>query len=92
MQGDGLRQRLGPGRALLMRYEDFMTNTIPVLDNIHDFIGVDLSNIQRVIGEGGKLDFDHTIAGNRELKFDQEWRQQFPRAIDASPNFYPVGS
>lgn len=82
MEADWLRHRLGPEKALFVRYEDFMQNTQPVLQNIGDFIGVDLTNIQRVINEGGKLYFDHTIAGNRvrmkgklELKFDQEWRQ-----------------
>jgi hypothetical protein len=66
-----------------VRYEDFMTNTVPVLRNIGDFIGVDLTDIQRRIEERRELYFDHTIAGNRvrmkgklELKFDQEWQQQ----------------
>ncbi len=83
MEADWLRKRLGPEKALLVRYEDFMLNTLPVLQNIGDFVGVDLTNIQRLIDEGGKLYFDHTIAGNRvrmkgklQLKFDQEWQQQ----------------
>lgn len=82
LQSEWLRRRLGPEKALLVRYEDFMQQTIPVLQKIGAFIGVDLDNVQRVIDEGGKLYFDHTIAGNRvrmkgklELKFDQEWQQ-----------------
>ncbi len=81
MEANWLRQRLGPEKALLIRYEDFMTDTLPVLQNIGDFIGLDLTDIQRMVNEGEKLYFDHTIAGNRvrmkgklELKFDQEWR------------------
>jgi hypothetical protein len=87
MEADWLRQRLGPEKALLVRYEDFMTNTLPVLQNIGDFIGVDLTDIESVINEGDELYFDHTIAGNRvrmkgklELKFDQEWRQHLSPA------------
>ncbi len=81
-EADWLRKRLGPERALLVRYEDFMMNTLPVLRNIGDFIGVDLTDIQRMIEKGDKLYFDHTVAGNRvrmkgklQLKFDQEWKQ-----------------
>jgi hypothetical protein len=84
-EADWLRHRLGPEKALRVRYEDFMLNTLPVLQTIGDFIGVDLTNIQRAIEDGQKLYFDHTIAGNRvrmkgklELKFDQEWQQQLP--------------
>lgn len=83
LQADWLRKRLGPEKALLLRYEDFMQQTLPVLQKIGNFIGVDLMNVQRVIDEGRELFFDHTIAGNRvrmkgklELKFDQEWRQK----------------
>jgi hypothetical protein len=82
LQADWLRSRLGPERALLVRYEDFMLDTMPVLERIGDFIGVDLTDVQRQIDQSGKLYFDHTIAGNRvrmkgnlQLKFDQEWRQ-----------------
>ena len=82
LHADRLRRHLGPERALLVRYEDFMLQTQPVLQRIGDFIGVDLTDVQRMINEGKKLCFDHTIAGNRvrmkgmlELKFDEEWQQ-----------------
>ena len=80
LHADWLRSRLGPERALLVRYEDFMLQTQPVLQKIGDFIGI--TDVQRVIEESSKLYFDHTIAGNRvrmkgklELKFDQDWQQ-----------------
>ena len=76
-----LRRQVGPERAMLVRYEDFTLETLPVLQKIGDFIGVDFSNIQQAINQGEKLYFGHTIAGNRvrlqgelRLKFDQEWR------------------
>lgn len=79
---DWLRRQVGPERSLLVRYEDFMLETRPILQKIGDFIGVDLSDIQQAINRGEKLYFGHTIAGNRvrmqgelRLKFDQEWRQ-----------------
>lgn len=82
LEADWLRRQLGSERSLFVRYEDFMTQTLSVLQKIGDFIGTDLTDVQRVINEGGKLYFDHTIAGNRvrmkgtlELKFDQEWKQ-----------------
>jgi hypothetical protein len=78
-----LRRRLGPEKSLLLRYEDFMLNTPSALQTIGSFIGVDLENVQHTINDGGKLYFDHTIAGNRvrmkgelKLKYDQEWRQK----------------
>lgn len=82
LQADWVRQQVGPERAMLIRYEDFMLHTRTVLQRIGSFIGVDLENIQRRIDEGEKLYFNHTIAGNRvrmkgelSLKYDQEWRQ-----------------
>ncbi len=82
LQTDWLRRRVGSERAMLVRYEDFMLDTVPVMQRIGDFIGVDLTDVQRRIYESEKLYFDHTIAGNRvrmkgnlQLKFDQEWRQ-----------------
>jgi hypothetical protein len=82
LQADWLRRHLGPERALLVRYEDFMLQPLQELQKIGDFIGVDLTDVQRVVDQGGKLYFDHTIAGNRvrmkgklELKFDQDWKQ-----------------
>jgi hypothetical protein len=83
LQTDWLRRRVGSERAMLVRYEDFMLHTLPVLQRISDFIGVDLENVQRTITEEKKLYFGHTIAGNRvrmkgelRLKYDQEWRQK----------------
>lgn len=83
LHADWLRRRLGPDKALFLRYEDFMLDTPSALRTIGNFIGVDLENVQHTINDGGKLYFDHTIAGNRvrmkgelKLKYDQEWRQK----------------
>jgi hypothetical protein len=83
VQADWLRRRVGPERSMLVRYEDFMIDTLPVLQRIGRFIDMDLESVQRMIDEGQKLYFDHTIAGNRvrmqgelRLKYDQEWRQK----------------
>lgn len=83
LHADWLRRRLGPEKALFLRYEDFMLNTPSALQTIGNFMGVDLENVQHTINDGGKLYFDHTIAGNRvrmkgelKLKYDQEWRQK----------------
>lgn len=85
MQADWLRRRLGPEKGLLVRYEDFMLDTLSVLRKIGNFIGIDLENVERAIDGGEKLYFDHTIAGNRvrmkgelRLKYDQEWREKLP--------------
>jgi hypothetical protein len=85
MQADWLRRRLGPEKAMLIRYEDFMQQTQPVLQKIGDFIGIDLSNVEQAVRRGEKLSFGHTIAGNRvrmkgelKLKFDQEWIHKLP--------------
>lgn len=83
VQADWLRRRVGAERSMVLRYEDFMLNTQPVLNKIGNFIGMDLANVQQMINEDKKLHFDHTIAGNRvrmkgelKLKYDQEWRQK----------------
>jgi hypothetical protein len=82
---DWLRRRLGPEKSMLIRYEDFMQQTQPVLQKIGDFIGVDLSNVEQAVQRGEKLSFGHTTAGNRvrmkgelKLKFDQEWIHKLP--------------
>jgi hypothetical protein len=83
LESDWLRRRVGAERSLLVRYEDFMLDTLPVLQKIGTFIGMDLEGVQHMIDDGKKLHFDHTIAGNRvrmkgelKLKYDQEWRQK----------------
>ena len=83
LHAEWLRRRLGADKSLFLRYEDFMLDTPAALQSIGSFIGVDLENVQHTINDGGKLYFDHTIAGNRvrmkgelKLKYDQEWRQK----------------
>lgn len=85
LQADWLRRRVGPEKAMLVRYEDFMLQTLPVLEKIGNFIGTDLGNVQQAVKQGTKLYFGHTIAGNRvrmqgelRLKFDQDWLEQLP--------------
>src|SRR6266540_1011647 len=83
MQADWLRRRVGAEKSMLVRYEDFMVQTVATLQQIGDFIGVDLSDVQQAITQGENLYFGHTIAGNRvrmqgelRLKFDQDWLQK----------------
>jgi hypothetical protein len=87
LQTDWLRRRVGPEKSMLVRYEDFMLQTLPVLQKIGNFIGVDLLSVQQAIKQEEKLHFGHTIAGNRvrmqgelRLRFDQDWlRHLSPR-------------
>jgi hypothetical protein len=75
--------RLGPGRAMRLRYEDFVADPQAALGRIGSLIGLDLAGVAEAASSGEPLRAGHNIGGNRTkrsgyvtLRPDaQEWRK-----------------
>ncbi|MFM8322666.1 MAG: sulfotransferase family protein [Chloroflexota bacterium] len=83
LQAEWLRKYLGKDRSVLVRYEDFMQHTRPVMEQVGRLMDVDFEPLLQVTEQDGTFNFSHTIAGNRvrmkgqlRLKFDEEWREK----------------
>lgn len=80
-----LRWRLGNGRYVRVKYEDFVTDPAPALDMIGKMTGIDLAEIAKGLQSGEPIKPAHQIAGNRlrmnksiRLVGDEAWRTQMP--------------
>jgi hypothetical protein len=83
---DMVRSRLGD-RAILIRYEDYVTNPRATLQRLSAFAGLDFGPTAEKLEHGGAFKCGHTIEGNRlrtyeriELRPDVRWRKQMSKA------------
>jgi hypothetical protein len=75
--------RLGPERAMRLRYEDFVADPRAALGRIGSLIGLDLAGVAEAASSGEPLRAGHNIGGNRTKKSGyvtlrpdaQEWRE-----------------
>jgi hypothetical protein len=75
--------RLGPERAMRLRYEDFVADPQAALGRIGSLIGLDLAGVAQAASSGEPLLAGHNIGGNRTKKSGyvtlrpdaQEWRE-----------------
>ena len=75
--------RLGPERAMRLRYEDFVADPRAALGRIGSLIGLDLAGVAEAASSGEPLLAGHNIGGNRTKKSGyvtlrpdaQEWRE-----------------
>ena len=75
--------RLGPGRAMRLRYEDFVADPEAALGRIGSLIGLDLAGVADAASSGEPLRAGHNIGGNRTKKSGsvtlrpdaREWRK-----------------
>ncbi len=83
-----IRLRLGPGRSLLVRYEDFVADPGGSLRGVARFLGEDPAGLPLVgLGEV-RLRGNHTVSGNRSrfetgtiaVRADDEWSEALPPA------------
>lgn len=75
--------QLGPGRALRVRYEDFVTDPVTALDRIGELFHLDLGDVAEKAEAGEALRTHHAVAGNRlrmadsvRLRLDDEWKRK----------------
>jgi hypothetical protein len=74
--------RLGPNRAMRLRYEDFVADPEWALGRIGSLIGLDLTEVARAASSGEPMRAGHNVGGNRTKKSgtitlrpdEQEWR------------------
>ena len=75
--------RLGPGRAMRLRYEDFVADPQAALGRIGSLVGLDLAGVAQAASSGEPMRAGHNIGGNRTKKSGyvtlrpdaQEWRE-----------------
>ena len=80
--------RLGPERAMRLRYEDFVADPQAALGRIGSLIGLDLAGVADAASSGEPLRAGHNIGGNRTKKSGyvtlrpdaQEWRESLSPA------------
>jgi hypothetical protein len=60
--------RLGPERAMRLRYEDFVADPEAALGRIGSLIGLDLADVADAASSGEPLRVGHNIGGNRTKK------------------------
>ena len=83
---DRVRARLGR-RAILVRYEDLITDPIAVFERMSSWVNIDFSGVAKRLRNGDAFRPTHTIAGNRlrmsgpiRLRTDVKWRLAFSAA------------
>lgn len=87
-----VRKRLGEGRSLLVRYEDFIRNPHVTLKRIAQMMGDDDIDLPLKDDTTIVLGANHTVWGNRSrfitgpvtLRMDRRWEQELPRSVSAS--------
>ena len=75
--------RLGPERAMRLRYEDFVADPEAALGRIGSLIGLDLAGVAEAASSGEPMRAGHNIGGNRTKKSGyvtlrpdaREWRK-----------------
>lgn len=82
---EAVRRRLGGGRSVRLRYEDFVNDPGEALGAIGTITGVDFAEVAHGLRAGLALDPGHVVAGNRVrmagplvLRYDREWRARLP--------------
>lgn len=85
IQSEIVRRLMRSDRYLMVRYEDFVAHPDSVLDDIGNFLHLDLTDVRTALSEGEGLQVGHVIAGNRlrmmsgiTLKPDLEWTEKLP--------------
>jgi hypothetical protein len=74
--------RLGPKRAMRLRYEDFVADPQAALGRIGSLIGLDLTDVAKAAASGQPMRAGHNVGGNRTKKSgyitlrpdEQEWK------------------
>jgi Sulfotransferase family len=74
--------RLGPKRAMRLRYEDFVADPQAALGRIGSLIGLDLTDVAKAAASGEPMRAGHNVGGNRTKKSgyitlrpdEQEWK------------------
>jgi hypothetical protein len=83
LASEGVRHRVGPGRSVRVRYEDFAADPVDTMAKIGDLVGLDLTELARAAAAGAPLRANHNVGGNRmrmskdiRLRPDaEEWRK-----------------
>lgn len=80
-----LSRKLGPERVIRVRYEDFTSDPVSVMQKVGTFLELDLSRVGTSLQNGEAMGPAHQVAGNRlrmsesiALNKDETWRTRMP--------------
>ena len=80
-----LSRKLGPERVIRVRYEDFASEPVAVMEKIGAFLELDLSRVGTSLQNGEAMGPGHQVVGNRlrmntsiALNKDETWRARMP--------------
>jgi len=81
-----VRKIVGDEQAMLVRYEDFISEPVATLGKMSNFIGVDLAPVATAVSRGESLTIGHVGIGNNflrqgagvRLRSSIEWPQNMP--------------
>ncbi|MDK1491927.1 sulfotransferase [Sinorhizobium sp. 7-81] len=86
-----LLRKLGPQKVMRVRYEDFASNPVEVMQEIGTFLELDLTEIGSTLQSGRPIGPGHQVAGNRlrmngsiALNKDEAWRTRMPAGQQVS--------
>ena len=91
LAADALRKRAGPGRSMLLRYEDLMQRPRTTVAAIADLVGEGAVELPFDDEHTVRLGENHTVGGNpgrfssgtTSLRADEEWRSRLDPATKA---------
>jgi hypothetical protein len=91
LMAERVRKRLGEGRSLLVRYEDFIRNPRATLMRITQMMGDEDIRLPLKDDTTVVLGANHTVWGNRSrfitgpvtLRMDRRWEKELPRSVSA---------
>lgn len=75
---------LGKDRYLRIRFEDLLSDPAPVLEQIGNFVGMDLSSVVRRAASGRTFSVGHNVGGNR-IRHKDEIRLRRKSKTDRRP-------
>ncbi|ABR63371.1 sulfotransferase [Sinorhizobium medicae] len=80
-----LSRKLGPEKVMRVRYEDFASDPVAVMQKIGTFLELDLGPVGASLQKGEVMATGHQVAGNRlrmnasiALNKDEAWRTRMP--------------
>lgn len=86
-----LSRKLGPEKVMRVRYEDFASDPVAVMQQIGAFLDLDLHQIGSSLKDGEPVGPGHQVAGNRlrmngsvALSKDESWRARMPAGQQVS--------
>jgi hypothetical protein len=74
LMSEWVRRRFGAGRSVRVCYEDLVADTKGALSGIGRLIDVDFAGVADAVSDGGGIEIEHNIGGNRQVRMSGNLR------------------